>query len=143
MSDRNFSEKNDPRDTLSPEEDFLQSENSPSEENSPQVDVRGNIATWLRDMANKMEENSLDALTEQLLSECYMKCMFASGDDEIDGEATPENMMKFLSLGWYIYSKVIPGSNTSHTTSDKNPSDEDISQDDTPDGEISPEENTS
>ena len=77
--------------------------------------VKDDIAGFLRDLADKMEKNSLPPVAVRQISELFMKFhFFNSLLDNID-ENTDENvndeseeMVKFLSLGWYVYKHLLP-----------------------------------
>jgi hypothetical protein len=84
----------------------------------PKVDEHLEIlVNFLRKLATDLEENKLEAKDKQLIGEWYMRYLFthALGEDfnekELDenGEKVPSQaeMLRFLSLGWYIYNQIL------------------------------------
>jgi len=71
--------------------------------------MRMQIVALFRKLATQLENNEADEETQKMASEFYMKYLF-SIDEDIDTTCTdtPEDMMRFLSLGWYIYKELIP-----------------------------------
>ena len=65
-------------------------------------EIRKNIAVFLRDLANKLENDEVSEKSQQAISEFFMKFLFI---DEIS-KVEEDEMMKFLSLGWYVYTKI-------------------------------------
>ena len=61
------------------------------------------IVTFLRGLADQIEARTLPEKDLFEVTEFYMKCLFLNQSEE-----TPEEeMLRFLSLGWYIYKNMI------------------------------------
>ena len=57
------------------------------------------LIPFLRNLANSIEQNSLDNKQLASISEFFMAWKFK----EDTGEYSKEELIKYLSLGWYIY----------------------------------------
>lgn len=78
------------------------------------------IVNFLRSLADDFENDQLDIHQQKLVSDFYMKYQFeqsSSLQSESADKSSPQDMMRFLSLGWYIYTQLIP------KTRSKSPSD--------------------
>jgi hypothetical protein len=65
------------------------------------------ISTFLRNIADKLEQNSLTELELKLISEFFMEYSFINREQkEIEDDISDKDFRKFLSLGWYIYNKI-------------------------------------
>lgn len=71
--------------------------------------VRKDVVNFLRDLANKLETDSLNPEETTQISEFFMKFQFVQSlfNDMEDG-SSDQDIMKFMSLGWYVYSHLIP-----------------------------------
>ncbi len=87
--------------------------------------VRHDVAIFLRDLADKLETNSLSESDSTQISEFFMKFNFLKHlDTEVEEstESTGEehdmngDILKFMSLGWYVYSHLIPRLKDDSTT---------------------------
>lgn len=85
--------------------------------------VRHDVAIFLRDLADKLETNSLSESDSTQISEFFMKFNFLKHLDMENEEVTEgtegtdsageehdmnTDILKFMSLGWYVYSHLIP-----------------------------------
>ena len=61
------------------------------------------LIPFLRDLANSLEENKLDNVQLLQISEFFMAFVFKKDQ----GEYSSEELIKFLSLGWYIYTHLL------------------------------------
>lgn len=65
------------------------------------------FSTFLRKIADKLEENSLTELELKLVSEFFMEYNFVNREQkEIEDDISDKDFRKFLSLGWYIYNNI-------------------------------------
>lgn len=73
------------------------------------------LILFLRDLAYNIENNKLSPLMLQQVGEFYMTYeMFSSGEQieyenkiQNDEEFHPSDMLKFITLGWYIYQIIL------------------------------------
>ncbi len=87
--------------------------------------VRKDVAIFLRDLADKLETGSLSSSDTAQISEFFMKFNFLkkiavssgeqsipketeSGESEESDEEESDDILKFMSLGWYVYTHLIP-----------------------------------
>ena len=61
------------------------------------------LVPFLRNLANSLEENTLDNIQLLQISEFFMSFSFKKDQ----GEYSSEELIKFLSLGWYIYTNLL------------------------------------
>ena len=65
------------------------------------------VSKFLRELADKMDDETLSEDEKRLISEFYM---------EYKGKQTEiyeiKELMKFFTLGWYIYNKVVIDNDT-------------------------------
>lgn len=67
---------------------------------SNQMDTRADISRYLRDLADGIDNDTLSPEITSKISEFFTQMLFAKSLTE---DKEQEDMMKFLSLGWYIY----------------------------------------
>jgi len=65
--------------------------------------VKQELVPFLRDLANSLEENKLNNTQLLQISEFFMSFSFKKDQ----GEYSSEELIKFLSLGWYIYTHLL------------------------------------
>jgi len=65
-------------------------------------DIRNEIIDTLRNIANRLEDNNLDDKTNSLIYEYFLKYKFMNENENIKRD----DALKFMSLGWYIYSNM-------------------------------------
>jgi hypothetical protein len=76
--------------------------------------VRSDIVTFLRGLADSLEKKTLDSTVEKQVSEFFLRFNFgASLFDNLESTEDNENvtdneLVKFLSLGWYVYTQMVP-----------------------------------
>jgi len=65
------------------------------------------ISTFLRKIADNIEQNILTELQLKLVSEFFIEYNFMNREQkEIEHDISDKDFRKFLSLGWYIYNKI-------------------------------------
>lgn len=72
--------------------------------------IRENIIKFLRGLADSFEQKSLTSEVEKQVSEFFLKFNFDSTLQHSGKETqdtTEQDLFKFLSLGWYIYTELI------------------------------------
>ena len=62
-----------------------------------------NLILFLQKLIDGMKNNTLDDNSIKQISEFYMSWQFK----EDQGEYTREELIKYLSLGWYIYTNLL------------------------------------
>ena len=60
-----------------------------------------NLSSFLRDLAQKIDDQVLSEKEKQTISEFYLSFKF---QNECSSETTDKELVNFLSLGWFIYS---------------------------------------
>jgi hypothetical protein len=65
------------------------------------------IIEYLRHTANLIENNEVDEKTLQNAGEFYMKNLFINEIEKVDCTIEEKDMLKFLTLGWYIYNFIV------------------------------------
>jgi hypothetical protein len=66
------------------------------------------ITVFLRDIANSIENDSIEPCDKQRVGEFYMQYKFKNMINDINSSDIDEkDMIKFLVLGWYIYCVVL------------------------------------
>jgi hypothetical protein len=79
--------------------------------------TKGEVVKFLRDLATKLENDELHDEVALQATEFFMKLNFMESCERSEGDSEEDSdVMKFLSLGWYIYTHIIPEANTSHTS---------------------------
>lgn len=63
------------------------------------------LILFLQKLIDGMENNTLNNDSIKQISEFYMSWQFK----EDQGEYTREELIKYLSLGWYIYTNLLTG----------------------------------
>jgi len=83
------------------------------EESDPGAYCR--LAGFLRSLADRIDQKTLTQEQLQRVGEFFMSYQFQEqaikddenmgeeGDEESQGEVTREDLIKFLSIGWYVY----------------------------------------
>jgi hypothetical protein len=110
-------------------------------------DSKAKLVRFLRGLADDMEHSHLDPKQLQRIGEFYMAYEFqeqARRDGQEDG--TPpgqedEDVVKFVSLGWYVYNRLLRGLNLPDAESSSDQEDEEDTSDEySDDGESSSDE---
>ena len=65
------------------------------------------VSKFLRELADKMDDETLSEDEKRLISEFYME--YKGNQTEI---SESKEFMKFFTLGWYIYNKVVIDNDT-------------------------------
>jgi hypothetical protein len=79
--------------------------------------TKGEVVKFLRDLATKLENDELHDEVALQATEFFMKLNFMESCERSEEDSEEDSdVMKFLSLGWYIYTHIIPEANTSHTS---------------------------
>jgi len=75
---------------------------------SGSVSLRRKMITWLRTIADQLENGDLVQKEERVISEFYMKFKFISDSLGITNGTTKDydDFMRYLSLGWYLYNNL-------------------------------------
>ena len=60
------------------------------------------ISDFLREIADKMDNNELSEVEQRRVSEFYMRYKF-----QREVETEDEQLEKYLSLGWYVYTQLL------------------------------------
>jgi hypothetical protein len=88
---------------------------STSTEDCVDAQVRKDVVVFLRDLADKLESNSLSPEATAQISEFFMKfnfvkALFSDMEDtpESTDESPEQDVLKFMSLGWYVYNHLLP-----------------------------------
>lgn len=80
-------------------------------ERSDHIDrlIQLNIVKFLRELADKLENNDLGEDAKKHITEFFMRFNFVSKlFEKIDPDNPSEDeVLKFLSLGWYVYTQLI------------------------------------
>ncbi len=71
--------------------------------------MHDNLIEFLKSLTKSLEKNELDDTKISRISEFFMSYNFQdqTTTDE-DEEFQDEELVKFLSLGWYVYTHLIP-----------------------------------
>ena len=71
-----------------------------------QLQARKNVATFLRGLADRLENSEMSEDSQKNISEFFMKFLFlAETLEKVDVDQN-EDFLKFLSLGWYVYTQI-------------------------------------
>lgn len=73
------------------------------QEDAIDKDVKKKVVTFLRELADKLEADQLSNDATLHISQFFMKFCFIDALSKGDDTPESEEMVKFLSLGWYIY----------------------------------------
>jgi hypothetical protein len=66
------------------------------------------LTVFLRDIADSIEDDSIEPSDKQRVGEFYMQYKFKNMINDINSSDIDEkDMIKFLVLGWYIYCVVL------------------------------------
>lgn len=66
------------------------------------------IPVFLREVADLLDEDKLPETYKRIVSEFYMKYKFFDTCLKTDVETEDQQLLKFLSLGWYIHTQLLP-----------------------------------
>lgn len=61
------------------------------------------IIDFLRQVANSIEQQDIDEKTLQNAGEFYIKNLFMKETEKVDCTLEEKDILKFLTMGWYIY----------------------------------------
>ena len=61
------------------------------------------IIDFLREVANSIEQQEVDENTLQSAGEFFMKNLFTKEIEKVDFTLEEKDILKFLTMGWYIY----------------------------------------
>ena len=70
-------------------------------ENIIKMDNRKELVKFLRELSNSIENNDIEDKKLLEISKFFMKFKFD------DGEYERDEMVKYMSLGWYIYTYIL------------------------------------
>tara|TARA_B110000438_G_C15806888_1_gene647825 strand:- start:740 stop:976 length:237 start_codon:yes stop_codon:yes gene_type:complete len=66
------------------------------------------LVNFLKELTNQLENNQIENNNIIKISQFMMSYNFeSSNNNEIDEDFSRGDMVKFLSLGWYIYTQVL------------------------------------
>ena len=65
------------------------------------------IIDFLRNTADLIEKNEIDEQSFQLAGEYYMRYLCKTEIDEVDAKLEEKDLVKFLTVGWYIYNIIL------------------------------------
>ena len=65
------------------------------------------IIDFLRNTAELIEKNEIDEQSFQLAGEYYMRYLCKTEIDEVDAKLEEKDLVKFLTVGWYIYNIIL------------------------------------
>ena len=65
------------------------------------------LINFLRNLANDIENNSIEDENLLKISQFMMNFQFQNQQDEQSDDYSRDDMVKFLSLGWYIYTQLL------------------------------------
>jgi hypothetical protein len=69
------------------------------------------IIDFLRNTADLIEKNEIDEQSFQLAGEYYMRYLCKTEIDEVDAKIEEKDLVKFLTVGWYIYNIILKEKN--------------------------------
>ncbi len=69
--------------------------------------MHDNLIEFLKSLTKSLEKNELDDTKISRISEFFMSYNFQDQTNE-EEEFQDEELVKFLSLGWYVYTHLIP-----------------------------------
>lgn len=78
-------------------------------------DSQNKLIRFLRTLANDMEESKLSNKQIQRVGEFYMTYEFQEQayrdgqEDDIASDTDEQDIVKFVSLGWYVYNRLLKG----------------------------------
>lgn len=65
------------------------------------------LINFLRNLANDIENNNIENENLLKISQFMMNFQFQNQQDEQSDDYSNDDMVKFLSLGWYIYTQLL------------------------------------
>ena len=65
------------------------------------------LINFLRNLANDIENNNIEHENLLKTSQFMMNFQFQNQQDEQSDDYSRDDMIKFLSLGWYIYTQLL------------------------------------
>lgn len=65
------------------------------------------IINFLRNLANNIENKTIDDKLLQHIGEFYMSVLFKEEIDKVDSSIEEKDLVKFLTVGWYIYNIIL------------------------------------
>lgn len=65
------------------------------------------LINFLRNLANDIENNNIEDENLLKISQFMMNFQFQNQQDEQSDDYSNDDMVKFLSLGWYIYTQLL------------------------------------
>jgi hypothetical protein len=65
------------------------------------------LSEFLEDINSSLQYNTITEMDKQRLGEFYMACKFNQDRKVKRGDYTEEDMIKFLFMGWFIYSMML------------------------------------
>jgi|LakMenEpi03Aug12_release.lakeMendotaPanAssembly.Ray.scaffolds.fasta_scaffold747279_2 hypothetical protein len=65
------------------------------------------LVLFLRNLANSVENNTITSDQSQKLGEFFMSFKMSQEEDK---DCDPMDVIKFITMGWYIYSNIIKDS---------------------------------
>jgi len=65
------------------------------------------ISTFLREVADLIDNNEIDDYTLEKAGEFYMGNLLRTELDKIESPVDEKDFVKFLTTGWYIYNIVL------------------------------------
>ena len=65
------------------------------------------LINFLRNLANDIENNNIEDENLLKISQFMMNFQFQNQQDEQSDDYSRDDMVKFLSLGWYIYTQLL------------------------------------
>jgi hypothetical protein len=73
--------------------------------------VKEDVIKFLRELADKLENNDLTPEASLQISEFFMKFKFVNDAlntiESLEESPHSNDMMKFMSLGWYVYTQLL------------------------------------
>jgi hypothetical protein len=78
--------------------------------------VRTKMVIFLRDLASSIENRTLESNVEEQVSEFFLRFnMGTSLLQGLDDKDSEDELIKFLSLGWFVYSNLLPDQSDENT----------------------------
>ena len=74
-------------------------------ENIIKMDNRKELVKFLRELSNSIENNDIEDKKLLEISKFFMKFKFY--ENGVYGEYEKDEMVKYMSLGWYIYTYIL------------------------------------
>lgn len=77
------------------------------------MQTENELSTFLRNLANEIETGNMDPIKLQKVSDFHLQCRFQDQLETMDEEEfSKEDMIKFISLGWYVYHVLLKDNKT-------------------------------